>query len=300
MRLRFFTVIGLLLVCLTSYAGVLPDIFYKSDTEIKNFCSKKEFHQESFWRQMIEKKISDLIQDGPETVQNSYVSLSYLELFKINSAYAPSKFMGYVYANGSHHLGRLIRFRKWPKDHPLRKADQNLVKGDALRLAVQAASNTLAKELMSHSLNLYKELSWSLGASALCGQNYAEAMVKDPNLLKAYKAVSIDEFISPFVTFEQTYLQKNMYSDFLIGSSAKLKMLDEMRFISFNGEEMESFKFWCQKKKCEASSFDLTQRILFDVDAIKKELIHAQQGPEFLSKRAENANIVSIANFFLQ
>lgn len=274
---------------------VLPDIFYASQREKQALCDSPEAHSEAFWRNLVEAKINSLIQNGPETVQNSFVSLSYLELFRL-SRHKPSAFMGYVYSNASHHLGRLVRFTKWPENHPLRKDDQKLVKGLALRVAAGTVNGELSKRLMLHSLRLYKELAWSLASAGLCGSHFTLSIVTDANLQDAFSAISIADFVRPFVTYEQTFLQKTMYSDFLIGSSARAKMLDEMRFISFNGEEHPAFANWCAETNCKTSSFDLENRIEFDVWSIESEL-EIGRGYE---ERIKNAGVEKVAASFLR
>lgn len=287
--------IALSLISFSAYSGVLPDIFYKSPLAKEAFCKRPEFKTESYWRRLMANKIDALINGGSEAKQNAFVSLSYLQLFETPSQHRAASYMGYVYANASHHLGRLVRFAKWPKNHPLRKSDRELVKGELLRLAADNVSDELSSRLMYHSLDLYKELSWSLASSVLCGQSYALSIVKDKNLIRAYNAKGVTDFIHPFVTYEQTYLQENMYSDFLIGHTAKMKVLDEMRFITFNGEEHESFAAWCNHQKCNTSSYNLRNRIIFDAYSIKKEIVHFNS----LRKRAAKAQIVSTARYFI-
>jgi hypothetical protein len=288
-----------LFILILSHAGlaaeVLPDIFYASSREKQALCDSSAAHSEAYWRKLVDKKITSLIQDGPQTVQNSFVSLSYLELFRHSSHEGPG-FMSYVYANASHHLGRLVRFVKWPENHPLRKDDQKLVKGLALRVAAGTVNQELSKRLMIHSLSLYKELAWSLASASLCGPHYTLGIVSDDNLRDAFSSVSVTDFIRPFVTYEQTYLQKTMYSDFLIGSSARAKMLDEMRFISFNGEEHPAFAKWCEQSNCKTSSFDLKNRIEFDVWSIESEFEFGRGSEE----RIKNAQIEKVAATFLQ
>ncbi len=287
------------LAALTVCAGTLPDIFYSSPEEQSLFCRNTENQSEIFWRNLTDDKITELINHNPEIVQNSWVNLSYLELFHLGKNSAAG-FMGYVYANGSHHLGRLVRFNMWPKNHPLREKDRALVKGATLRLVAGAASHELSRRLMLHSLRLYKELSWSLAAAVLCGNDYALSIVSDPRLKEAFLARSTAEFIKPFVSYEQSYLQTGMYSDWLIGGSAGAGILDEMRFISFNGEEQISFHDWCKINSCRTTSLDLTNRIEFDSTSILHEL-HATQGKFVsLNTRVQQAQISETAEYFLQ
>ena len=276
-------------------ASVLPEVFYAPVSERETYCQESHFQSENHWRNLVDEQITGLIGNGTEVIQNSYVSLSYLELSRASS-HGPSKFMGYVYANASHHLGRLVRFTKWPDNHPLKKEDQKLVKGLALRLAAGTVNHELAQRLMGHSLRLYKELAWSLAAASLCGADYALGIVADANLADAYSSLETQDFVRPFVTYEQTFLQETMYSDFLIGSSARAKMLDEMRFISFNGEEQTAFAKWCSQNNCKTSSFDLKNRIEFDVWSILDEL---ENGSGY-EERIKNARVEDVALIFLK
>jgi hypothetical protein len=76
-------------------------------------------------------------------------------------------------------------------------------------------------------------------------------------------------------------------------------MLDEMRYISFNGELHPAFHDWCSERKCNTSSFDLQNRIQYDVFAVKEELKTLSTTKESLPSRAKNARIVSTAEVFL-
>ena len=296
MTKKILLALGLFLISLSAFSRVLPDIFYTTKSYQASFCNKEEFRNEEYWRRLMAKKIDSLAQNTSDVGRNSYVSLSYYEMFLHSPDFRPAKFMSYVYANASHHLGRLVRFNRWPSNHPLAKDDRELVKGEALRLAVRNVSNELSRRLMLHSLALYKELAWSLASASLCGADYTLSFVRNNDLIEAYRSRTISEFIRPFVTYEQAYLQEHMYSDFLIGSSAKMKILDDMRFITFNGEEQEAFRVWCEKRKCNTSSYDLDNRILFDTYSILKEVPNASD--TVLIRRAMNAKIEETALVF--
>jgi hypothetical protein len=293
--MKMITLLTILLVSNAGMTQVLPEIIYASSSEKESFCRNSDHESETYWRKLISDKISGIVQGEDEVIQNSYVSLSYLELFRLSS-HDPSKFMGYVYANASDHLGRLVRFTKWPENHPGRDADRKLVKGFALRMAAGTVNHELSKRLMNHSLKLYQELAWSLAAASVCGSDYALRIVQDENLRKAFQAIDPKDFIRPFVTYEQTYLQKTMYSDFLIGSSARAKVLDEMRFISWNGEEHTAFGKWCKDSSCGTTSFDLQNRIEFDVWSIEAEF---DSGGDF-DQRISNALVESTALIFVK
>jgi hypothetical protein len=285
---------------LSTFASTLPDIFYANREEQEAFCSTREFQNELFWRKLINNKISALTEESSQIIHNSYVSLSYLEFFKLHGQYPPAAFAGYVYANASHHLGRLIRFKQWPKDHILKENDRKLVKGVALRAAAGLASQELSERLMHHSLSLYKELAWSLASASLCGPEYTRRIVKDVNLREAYAADTISDFILPFITYEQTYLQETMYNEWIIANTARWGILDEMRFISFNGQENLSFKAWCELTDCKTSSYNLKNRITFDSVSIKNELKLLLLREESLLQRSKRAKIEETAEVFIK
>lgn len=289
----FFLISGL-----TARAAILPDIFYSTENEQKKFCEDNKFQTEEFWRKLMSDAIDFHVEGESPVVQNSFATLSYFELFKLPSKFPSSTFMGYVYANGSHHLGRLVRFSKWPKDHPFRETDQRLVQGFALRLIAQSASHELSRRLMHYSLALYKELSWSLASAHLCGRNYTLRFVSNPDLIDAFNSSSLEEFVSSFVTYEQSYLQKTMYADFIIRSATKAGVLDDMRFLSFNGEKQISFRDWCREQSCKTTSFDATNRISFDIFSILMELEITKSRREALLVRTGNARILDTAYIF--
>lgn len=296
---RYILTLCLILANSSAHAKILPEIFYQSQETQESFCLEKENQNEKFWRNLINEAITQHVAHRSAEVQNSYVSLSYLELFQYPSKSETANFMSYVYANASHHLGRIIRYKKWPAHHPLKDLDRALVKGKALRALTQRASSPLSRRLMFHSLNLYKELAWSLASASLCGQEYTLKIVANVNLLKAFEAKDTVDFVTSFVSYEQIFLQQTMYSDFLIGGSAKARMLDEMRFISFNGEEHLAFADWCNLEGCASSSFHVQHRINFDVFSILKELGTTQGQNDELARRIENAKITETANIFL-
>lgn len=293
---KFFFI---LLVSFTAHGkSLLPEIFYAPPEEQTLFCKNSQFKSELFWRKQMSEHINSLVSFQDEAVQNSYVTLSYLELFK-HSTDPHSAFMNYVYANASHHLGRLVRYKIWPYQHPLKLEDQALVKGDVLKSLARNAHDQLSSGLMKHSLSLYKELSWSLGAASLCGARYSLDIVHDENLQRAYRSSSAVEFVRSFIRYEQTYLQRTMYQDFFIAGITRSKILDEMRFISFNGEENESFLAWCSRTRCRTSSHHLENRIAFDVDAVMSELNIVSDKRDEMFSRVEEAKVIPTATYFI-
>ncbi len=282
----------ILFLSLEARAEILPSIFYATAQEKTNFCQDESKHAEVFWRKLLSEQIEKQINSRSEVVQNSFVSLSYLELFKLSQNDEAIKFMAYVYANASHHLGRLVRYNQWPKDHPERSIDRSLIKGPVLRILAGNSGTILSKKLMHYSLDLYKELIWSLASASLCGREYTLSLLENQDLSMAFGSDDLNQFVANFVSHEQSYLQKGMYQDFLIGSFAKTGGLDEMRYISFNGEVHTSFKTWAEEGHLRTTSFDLSRRIQFDVESILNEKDFDWES------RAVKAHIKSTAFYF--
>ncbi len=223
--------------------------------------------------------------------------------------------MGHVYSNASHHLGRLVRFRYWdqlsstPSRNTIKLSDRSLVSGGLLGRAVETMPELLSHRLMKHSLDLYETLSWVLGSVMLCGPQYTIELVEEyqcgfwgncdilpglrglgaqleaiehlKNALKIIqkkrflRSAQLQEWANAFVRFEQFYLQHTMYNQIDVGTSASLGLLDEMRFIPFEGIKSQSFKSWCAAHStCQGSSKNLEQRILFDQSVISQEIAH--------------------------
>jgi len=293
-----FLITGLLLFSTHSFAKVLPSIFYADKSTQKEFCADRKYHDQSFWRSLMGNKINELTKDRPASAQNSLVTQSYLEIFRKTPQMNGVKFMAYVYANASHHLGRLVRYNAWPNNHPQKEKDRSFVEGPALRALTRVANSQLAPKLMYHSLELYKELSWSLASASLCGTDYTLDLVRDPNLSNAFKATSIPSFIKSFVAFEQTFLHVTMYQVLEIKIPAMATILDQMRYMTFNGEAHPSFAQWCKVTDCRTSSYDLENRIRFDVWAITNEFNLTRGNSRTLNSRLKNADIEITANFF--
>ncbi|MFA5584689.1 MAG: hypothetical protein WDA09_10795 [Bacteriovoracaceae bacterium] len=293
-----FLITGLLFFSTQTFAKVLPSIFYADKSTQKEFCADRRYHDQNFWRSLMEKRINELTKGQPASTQNSFVTQSYLEIHRKTPQLNGVKFMGYVYANASHHLGRLVRYNAWPDSHPLKKKDRSFVEGPALRALTRLANSQLSPKLMYHSLELYKELSWSLASASLCGMDYTHEMIRDPNLSNAFKATTIPSFIKSFVAFEQTFLHVTMYQELEIKIPAMATILDQMRYMTFNGETHPSFAQWCKETNCRTSSYDLGNRIHFDVWAITNEYNLTKGNVKTLSKRLKNADIEVTANFF--
>ncbi|MCM2349265.1 MAG: hypothetical protein NDI69_04535 [Bacteriovoracaceae bacterium] len=324
-----YRVIVLILISTQSWAHseILPDIF-KTDTQSRpEFCSSPEASSSSFWFNLMASHIEELLRQSElagvekDVLTNQLVTLSYLELSQNSQNHIRA--MGYVYANASHHLGRLVRFHYWQryKGLPLALADQALIQGTILGTTVRTFPLMLSKRLMAHSLDLYKTLSWSLGASAICGPEYVRDLLKRisprelvlvfPGLEKskqeevlkqlkaAFQTEQLEHFIKHFVAFEQTYLQYTMYAVPEVKVPTALGVLDKMRFIPFNGEKSTSFHSWCQSNKCNKTSLHLGQRILFDQTVIQQEIARTQNDPIILQERMRRSQLQEVANFVL-
>jgi hypothetical protein len=280
-------------------------------------CSSPEVQTIAYWENLTSSQIDSYINKAQlegidlDVFKNQMVSLSYLELFRTGPINSGSRLMGYVYANASHHLGRLVRFHYWENfpNEPLSIRDRSLITGDLLGTTVRTFPLTLSRRLMAHSLALYKTLSWSLTAESKCGQKFVQNLLahggpatfrglhtsKQPEvftlLREAFMATNLTAFMRKFVAFEQTYLQHTMYSMPDIRVPTSLGMLDRMRFIPFNGEKQLSFFEWCGNSKCGSTSLDLKRRISFDQTVITNEL------PILSPKRLKKTEILDVARF---
>ena len=257
-----------------------------------------------------------------DVLKNQLVTQSYLE-FSLRSQGQESS-MTYVYANASHHLGRLIRYHYWERfpHESIGQEDRSYISGELLGTAVRNVPRFLAKTLMAHSLFLYKTLSWSLGASVICGQDAAARMLKSTTnkqvlsqifphypprkqkelmnrLRKAFTAKTPAEFISGFVAFEQAYLQDTMYAAPEVSLPSSLGILDKMRFIPFNGERGLSYYDWCKALKCRKTSFNLEHRILFDQTVILKEINLTKGDHQLMDERIQRTRLNEVSDFIL-
>lgn len=294
-----FILLASFLFSFHSSAGILPAIFYTSQNTQEDFCRERKYHNEAFWRALTKNKINELTLNRSYAAVNSYISKSYLEIFNKTPKVNGVKYMSYIYSNASHHLGRLVRYHAWPEDHPLKEIDRSFIEGAALRAINQVANAKLSTKLMHYSKDLYQELSWSLTAAGLCGVDYTLDMVKDPYLIKAYRAKTIPEFVEAFVSYEQTYLHYKMYQDLEIKIPAKITVLDNMRYMSFNGEKHPSFAEWCKKRYCGTSSYNLENRIRYDIWAILGEFKTTRAKVPTLKTRLQNAKVQETADFFI-
>lgn len=284
---------------------VLPEAFSWQEPRQAELCSNPNFRHQDYWRSITSEKIESLIIDyaierDHSLVANSLVTLSYEAIFNHTSKSEFASTMGYIYANASHHLGRLVRYSFWPKDSPLGNEDTSFIRGSLLQIAAVIAPKTLADKLMIHSLDLYKELSWVLSAASICGNQYAADLVKTRYLQDAFSSRSTDEFIYHFIAHEQHFLQRGMYQDPLINLIAKLGVLDKMRFITFNGEIQSSFYDWCKETRCQTTSFNPEQRINFDRVAIAKEAKKTWWQSDILQQRLLKTRANEIAHFILR
>lgn len=285
--------------------AVLPEVFSWQDLQQQKLCADSSFKNQRYWRALTSDKIDSIIANSTSNrehslIANSLVTLSYEGIFNHAKQSEFASSMSYIYANASHHLGRLVRYNYWPEDSPIGIEDTNLIRGNILQIAVVIAPKTLADKLMEYSLDLYKELSWSLSAAAICGDQYAAELVQSETLQDAFNSRSIDEFTYHFVAHEQSFLQLGMYQDPLINLVAKLGILDKMRFITFNGEARTSFYDWCKETHCETTSFNLEQRIKFDRFAIEEEAKATWWENEELLQRLQNTRAREIALLMLK
>lgn len=310
------------------YTKVLPELFYDSAANQEKICTLKKDDAE-FWFNLMSRHIDKLLTQFElsdfelDVLRNQFVTQSYLELSRLSQGQESS--MTYVYANASHHLGRLVRYHFWDRfpNEALGKKDKSYISGEILGTTVRTAPRFLAKTLMAHSLFLYKTLSWSLGASIICGQPYVAQMLKVTNtprvlkkvfphlppykqkellnrLRKAFGGATPALFILSFVAFEQAYLQYTMYASPEVRLPSSLGILDKMRYIPFNGERKLSYYDWCKSHRCRKTSLDLELRILFDQTVILEELSLTQHDRLIMEERLEKTDLENVSDFILK
>lgn len=293
---------------------ILPAIFYSDSQSHQELCRSPQAMSSTFWQELMSSHIDELLEqaalDGIEhdVFKNQLVTLSYLGLSRISKEEIQA--MNYVYANASHHLGRLIRFHYWQRfNHlPLGREDQTLISGRILGVSLRILPLMVSGILMSHSFELYKNLSWSMAAATLCGKTFVQDLLKDylpeeeqtgavKHLKAAFNAFTQKDFIINFVAFEQTYLQSTMYTVPEIRLITGMGILDKMRFIPFNGQKNLSFYEWCRLKKCRKTSLDLKKRILFDQTVILNELKLTGNNPTLFEQRLKKTHLHQVSEF---
>lgn len=299
------------------HTAILPAIFYSETQGHQELCRSPEAKKSIFWQELMSSHIDELLEQAAlggiehDVFKNQLVTLSYLELSRISKKDIQT--MSYVYANASHHLGRLIRFHYWQRfnDLPLGRKDQTLISGMILGASLRILPLMVSSILMSHSLELYKNLSWSMAASTLCGKPFVQKLLEDylpereqytavKHLKAAFNAFTPEDFIINFVTFEQTYLQSTMYAVPEVRLTTGLGILDKMRFIPFNGKKTLSYFEWCRLKKCKKTSLDLKKRILFDQTVILNELKLTGNDPLVFEQRLKKTQLHQVSEFILK
>lgn len=289
---------------LNASASVLPDVLFRDAQERALMCQKPAAQRAEFWRELVSDKLHSQLRGTDLPLQkNALVSEGYLELFR-HSGHPSVRLMGYVYAHASHHLGRLVRYHHWsrvPRNDEraqvLKAEDLRLIQGETLRRLVATFPRPLAARLMDFSLDLYETLTPPLLVMEVCGVSFAQRVFPGTHLQEAFGTRHPLSFMHHFVEYEQTYLQSTMYRQVDIRLLAQQGVLDEMRFIPFNGEVTASFAEWCRAEGCGATSLDLRQRIEFDRWAIEQEWAWA--GGEFteLEQRLRASPIEEIQDY---
>lgn len=314
---------------LAATTSVLPEIFTRPRSEQVTHCQAPTAQKASYWSELMSTTFdahferANLQGQEADVYRNQLVTLSYRELFE-KSTTPETQLMGYVYANASHHLGRLVRDGYWnqltsPEARELARADRSLIRGATLGRVADVFPRTLSRRLMFHSVQLYKTLSWSLAAGGLCGREFVIKLIENENcqqdcalfpglpqtqytahleLLK--KAFKIQDFTTAFVAFEQSFLQFTMYQEFLVGSAAKAGILDPMRFISFNGEKQLAFDEWCRETQCKKTSANLAARTRFDQTAIQQEWLRTYGVRTTLQQRLEQSRMGEVSAVLLE
>lgn len=308
---------------------VLPEIFSRPRAEQVTHCQAPAAQKITYWSELMSSTFDEHFERAAlqgleaDVYRNQLVTLSYRGLFA-NTTTPETQLMGYVYANASHHLGRLVRDGYWneltsPVARELARADRALIRGATLGRVADVFPRTLSRRLMFHSVQLYKTLSWSLAAGGLCGREFViklidrESCQQDcdffpglpqkhytPHLELLKKAFKTQDFTTAFVAFEQSFLQYTMYQEFLVGNAARAGILDPMRFISFNGEKQLAFDEWCRQTQCKKTSADLAARTLFDQTAIQQEWLRTYGQRTTLQQRLEQSRMDEVATVLLE
>lgn len=282
-------------------------ILFYSIQSYGNECFNPQFKNQKYWFQKISTKIDDRVQyrkkQKPKldlnVIKNLEITKSYTEFFQAQESRSEfTQLFGYVYANASHHLGRLVRYHHWPSKSELGKKDKELIEGSLLKLANNISPKYLSKRLMFHSFSLYKYLAWSIEAAKTCGDEYVVDIASDPNLKAAFQAKDTKQFLNHFVTYEQSFLQETLFSEFLIKLVSQNGILDKMRTITFNGQDNTNFKQWCKVSKCKTTSYNLKNRIKFDLFIIFKELNYTMTNFDVLRDRLESTDMEQVYLFF--
>ncbi|MAZ48649.1 MAG: hypothetical protein CME65_08795 [Halobacteriovoraceae bacterium] len=226
----------------------------------------------NYIRNQLDSKVSNSGLKNNEAVLNALITESYANLISEENELNELNLIGYFYSHASFHLGRIARYRFWPKGDQRGVEDKNQITGRALRRILSINSSFASKKLMHYSEKLYYHLTWSLVAYKECGLEYTLARVRDENLYEFYQSSFWPIKLEAFVTYEQSFLQENLYQDNWVAPLVKLGVIDEMRWIPFPGERGQNFKQWCELSKCRKSSFDLALRIKFDTETLLKEV----------------------------
>lgn len=272
-----------------------------------DLCLDPAAQKTSFWYLQTAQKIDDEILDSRadglkhQVVRNTLVTKSYLDFFQ-STQNQHVRLMGYVYAQASHHLGRLVRYKYWQQisdSHEWKELDYSLIQGRALERIVATFPQVLSSRLMDFSLDLYKTLATQLNILNSCGAAFASRLTQDSDLKLAYASNTTAEFMRHFVAYEQSYLQKTMYAQLDIMIATKSGMLDAMRFIPFNGEKTMSFAQWREHEGFKGTSYNLAQRIRFDQMVIRLELMASEMQLSQMKKRLRHSRLKEMLLFLI-
>lgn len=269
------------------------------------FHAQAECHLENsraFWKSYAIQELNFSIESLPiksrdEAILNSVITQKYFDLNDGTNSLNRLNLISYIYSHASFHLGRIPRYRFWKRDDEYGTEDKKLIKGRSLRTLLRLNSTLASRNLMKYSRDLFLELTWSLYALRECGINYVRSIVQDQNLLQFYQANDPKLMMYSFIRYEQTYLQKTLYSNFYLRPMIKTGLIDEMRWIPFAGVEWPSFRKWCQDNHCGSTSYQLENRINFDQQSIGHEIDLLESYG--LESRWNQSYILFVNNYFL-
>lgn len=263
-----------------------------------SFASQCDFESKDEWVKLLQANIDDLKEQYSKSpaITNAIITKEYAQLMKSNERRI--RIIGYFYSEASFHLGRITRYKQWPQESERRNEDHSKIRGRRLKVLLNISPNLISSKLMHYSEQLFYELFWSLLAYDICGELYTLNLIKNENLKKFYLEKDPNIAFKYFLSFEQTYLQNTLYRDLWVRPIMKAGVVDKMRWISFpNLDGSLNFKSWCKENKCRTSSFNLNNRILFDLYTLQIELNKINS--DGLNNRIQLSNSLEINQEFL-
>ena len=284
------------IILIFSALGLIDMVRAETGYRCDSSFSEREWKEYS--RQQLFKKLQDRHLDlNNESLLNAMITESYFDLMDGTDELNELNLIGYFYSHASFHLGRIARYRFWPRGDEIGISDKGLITGRSLRRILRINSSFASKKLMQYSESLYYHLSWPLTAVKKCGLESTLPLIEDQNLKDFFVGETMEDKFRSFVTYEQSYLQKTLYSDGWIAPMVKIGTIDEMRWIPFADEQPENYRQWCKRTNCGKTSFDLNVRIKFDTKTLLNEWRLLKQSG--LSYRLRSSSAFKVNDHYL-